>query len=596
MKVVQRKKFHFDRVAFKGMSVALVGLFLVHSSKAIDPDVLPRFVAVMAFLSVCLLVGAVMAVRRKIVIDVSILRNTVSVFWLLGVVFSCASIFVAINRSEALFAGLRSAAFFVVFITLVWMMFRKAGRVNAVAAALAVLGLVLGLVGVIQLVRAVSVRGWTVHATYLVKGWAGHRNFLAQTLLVTLPFAAWGMVAARGVKRLVMAAAIIISMSLIVVLMVRSVWVAAVVAMVATGILGIIAMRKRGDIGSRGVARVAWSIGGVVIGGGLIVLAMLGSSGRAALGTRIRTLANPASGSAGGRLFIWRQTIRMVRDHPYLGVGGGNWRLVFPKYAGNRQMMRNIWKSPRRPHNDYLWILAENGPAGLLAYLAMIGTLLWWTAAETLHSRDTASVSRGLALFFAETAYVVFSAFSFPRERIGLSVVMALVFAMTVALHLSSRPGAGELGRNGVSTLVIIALVVVSAAGVIGWVRLRSETYVKSAYRDIKLGQYRQAVAELDHAVSPLYTVDRSGFPVRLYRAVAREALGREDEARHDLERACRESPYNVMALDRLALSFARLGNAGQAMLLWQKALRIHPGYQPAVHGLAVYAHEQHHP
>ncbi|HHQ47300.1 MAG TPA: O-antigen ligase domain-containing protein, partial [Acidobacteria bacterium] len=464
MKASRPKKTSFDHRAFRWMAAGLVGLFLVRSWKTADPEVLPRFVVVAAVLGVVLLLAVVRTLRGKLVLDRSILRNAVALAWLAGVVVSAASILVAVNRSEALFASLRAGVFFVLFVVLVRLMLGNEGRVRAAAAALGPLALVLGLVGAYQLVRAVDTVGWIWRTTYLVKGLAGHRNFLVQTLLVTLPFAAWSMVVHRGVKRLLMTGTVLLSGGLIAVLMVRSVWVAAIVATAASALLGAAAARKRGASSARGIRRHVAIAVGLLVTGAVIALVLLGPSGRTALAQRLRTLAQPASGSAGGRLFLWRTTLHMVRDHPLLGVGGGNWRIVFPAYAGNRHMMRDIWKTPRRPHNDYLWILAENGPAGLLAYLAMIATLLWWTARTTLAARDVPSMLLGVALFFAETAYTVFSAFSFPRERVGLSVVVTLVFAMATALHLGERPQAGKLGRRPLLALTAAALAVTVAA------------------------------------------------------------------------------------------------------------------------------------
>ncbi len=596
MKTRYHRRAAFDRATFNGTVLALAGLFLVHSSKTIDPDVLPRFVYVTAVLGVALLLTIINVWRRREDVDATVVNNRVTLAWLLGVIVAGASILVAINRPEAVFQCARLTVFFIFFVFLVWLISKSPGRIESFASALALLCLGLSLVGVIELAGVVHAQGWGLRSTYLVRGLSGHRNFLAQTLLLTLPFALYGALIRRGLKRAVLAGAAIVATVLVVVLMVRSVWLASAVGAATTGSLWMLRVRRRSGYGSRQTRRRVWASLVVLLVIAVVLVAALGTSGRSVIAARLQSLANPARGSAGGRLFLWRQTFRMVRDHPLLGVGGGNWRIVFPRYASNKFMMRDVWKTPRRPHNDYLWILAERGPAGLMAYLTVVATLLWWVGRAALRLENQRSVLLALAVFFSESAYLTFSFFSFPSERIGLSVVVSIVFAMACGMHLELASDRGKIGFKKAIVWAMLALILTAASGFSGALRMRSEEGVKLAYRDLRLKHYRMALTELDRTASPLYTVDRSGFPVRLYRAAALDALGYHGEARSDLIKARRASPFNVVVLDRLALSFARLGNTAEAMRAWQEALQIHPEYPPAVRGLAVLANEHRHP
>jgi len=590
MKSLSSRSTNIDRVALPGVVLLLGGLFLVHSSRTIDPDVLPRFVFLAAVLSVSLVAVTLILRKQKRVVETSVLKNGVTLVWLAGVAAAGASILVALNRSEALFGCARLFDFFVLFVLLASLLSRDGAMVETLAAVLSVFCLVLGLVGAIQLASAVGAHGWTLKTTYLVHGLSAHRNFLSQILLLTLPFAVYEAFVGRRLRRAVSLGAIVLAAGLITVLMARSVWIAAVVGFLMTSVLWWFVARKRGGRWMWLLRRMVLVISGLLLALVIVALLVLGHAGRTSLESRLQTLANPSHGSAGGRLFLWNQTVRMALDHPLLGVGSGNWRIVFPKYAGNKQMMRNIWKTPRRPHNDYLWILAERGAAGLLAYLAVIGTLLWLTGGVVVAAEDVSTALLGAALFFAQVAYLTFSLFSFPSERIGLSALRTAILAMAFGLHIRLAPKTRKLRRSAALGLAVIALVLVVGSLFAGAVRMRSEEHVRMAYRDLKLARYREALADLDAGQSPLYTVDRSGFPVQLYRAAALTALGENDQARHALIEARRASPYNVLVLDRLALSFARLGNTAEAIRTWQMALKIHPDYPPAVRGLAVTA------
>ncbi len=587
MQSKRRTRKRPDRTTFNGAILLLAALYLVHSSRAIDPHVLPRFVFVSAMTGISLLLVLVALWKRGGSLQASFVRNPVTLLFLLGgPVLGGAGILVALNRSEAVFQFLRLAVFLILFVLLSWFVSGENDRIESLAAALSVLCLGLGLVGAVELHHVAISKGWTLKNTYLVQGLSGHRNFLAQALLVTLPFAIYRAVILRGLRRVAMVAAVVLALTLIVALMVRSVWSATAIAVAATLLLWAFVLRRHGGIDTRLLRRVGLVIAVAALVTAVAIGAALGSSGRAALGTRLQSLVNPAHGSASGRLFIWRTTLRMVRDHPVLGVGGGNWKIVFPRYAGNRQMMRDVWKTPRRPHNDYLWILAERGPLALLAYLAAVGILVWWTGAAALAAARTRSALLAAALFSSELAYLTFSFFSFPSERIGLSVIMTLVFAMALGLHLRLRPGGTTIRTRTVIAWATVALMLTVAAFAAGTIRLEAEQHVHAAYAGLKLKRYRKALAELDHGRTLLYTVDRSGFPVQLYRAVALDALGQEGAARHDLLKARHWNPYNVVVLDLLARSYAQEGARAQARNLWREALTIHPDYGPAVRGL----------
>jgi O-antigen ligase len=68
------------------------------------------------------------------------------------------------------------------------------------------------------------------------------------------------------------------------------------------------------------------------------------------------------------RMAHWEAALTMWRDHPWLGVGIGNYPVVYGDYALGR------WLDPLgHAHNYYLNIAAEAGTVGLLAFLLLLG-------------------------------------------------------------------------------------------------------------------------------------------------------------------------------------------------------------------------------
>jgi len=570
-----------------GVAVLLPGLlFLVGSPKTIDPGVLPRFIVLTVGASGLLLLFIASLIRGESGARVQIAGGRAMALWLGYLVAVGASVLVAVNRAEAMFHWGRRLILFLLFTILAWLLSRDGGRVEALAAALSMLCLALALVGAAQLVRVSLTDGWSLENTYEVLGLSGARNLHSQALLLTLPFAVNGAVVGRRLWRAVSVLGAVLSVVLIVALMTRSVWIGAVAATVATAGLGVLRVRRRAE-GWRPFKRCVGRLAAVLVLILAVGLLISGSRVRSALAARAGSILHIHEGTAAPRLFLWSRTAEMVGDHPLFGVGAANWRIVFPKYGGSHPLMQSVGRMPKRPHNDLLWILAETGTLGLTAYLALVLTLLWWTGRAVVEAQHRGAASLAAAVLFAQVAYLTVSFFSFPGERIEHSVLFVTVVAMGLALNHRIEPRSVAVGRSLAMAMVAVALVVTLAASVAGLVRMRGEIHMKRAFEHLQLAQLREAVREIDRAESPAYTVDGSGFPLCLYRAMALKELGEPERAHGDLLRAREESPYNVLVLHRLASSFARRGDQEEAARLWSSALDIRPGYPPALHGLA---------
>ena len=85
-----------------------------------------------------------------------------------------------------------------------------------------------------------------------------------------------------------------------------------------------------------------------------------------------RTEVTDASFSVIERLAHWQAAIHMWTDHPWLGVGPGNYATVYELYRLPR------WQDALgHAHNVYLNVAAESGVLGLLGYLLLWAASLW---------------------------------------------------------------------------------------------------------------------------------------------------------------------------------------------------------------------------
>lgn len=107
----------------------------------------------------------------------------------------------------------------------------------------------------------------------------------------------------------------------------------------------------------------------VVLGALAFLFANLGWHG--GMADRLETLATPYAAGA-SRFVIWRQSWRMLMDHPWFGVGLGMYPLLWPPYRDPVDDSAGFFV-----HNDYLNIWIEVGLPGLILFVAMWLILAW---------------------------------------------------------------------------------------------------------------------------------------------------------------------------------------------------------------------------
>jgi O-antigen ligase len=148
-----------------------------------------------------------------------------------------------------------------------------------------------------------------------------------------------------------------------------------------------------------------------------------------------------ASISNNGRLPLWSVAIRDVREHPWTGVGAGNWASTYYRHRS-----RDVG-FVRQPHSLALELLAERGIPALVAFVAFAAALATCAIRRVrLGSRDSRAFAAASA---GAVAWVLMHAQLEWFWQFPVVLVPLLALAGTLVAPIESRPAARGPRRRG---------------------------------------------------------------------------------------------------------------------------------------------------
>jgi O-antigen ligase len=133
--------------------------------------------------------------------------------------------------------------------------------------------------------------------------------------------------------------------------------------------------------------RIGWRLPAAVGGAMLLALVIAAAGGG---GSRMLSLA---SKSLGYRLQYWQSSLAMIADHPWLGVGPGQFQNAYTAY-----MLPTASEEVADPHNFLIEVWATAGTPALLALLALLVAFGWTVFRSARSGCGTAEGSVGNAL------------------------------------------------------------------------------------------------------------------------------------------------------------------------------------------------------
>jgi O-antigen ligase len=148
-----------------------------------------------------------------------------------------------------------------------------------------------------------------------------------------------------------------------------------------------------------------------------------------------------------GRAHFWSMSVKIIQDHPLLGVGLGAFSLAYTRYDTRNGLFRL-----EQTHNDYLQVLTDAGIAGLLLGLFFVGAF-FRMGLQRRESADT--FRRGIATgaLAGCFAVLVHSFFDFTLHTTSNALLFLVLAALATVNGRVELPAHGHRRRRRRTTI-----------------------------------------------------------------------------------------------------------------------------------------------
>lgn len=278
------------------------------------------------------------------------------------------------------------------------------------------------------------------------------------------------------------------------------------------------------------------------------------------------------------RILLARNSFRMIKSHPVLGVGLNNWKLLFPAYGvGGTEVINTGTMNFEHPHNDYLLIFSEQGMLGITAYLAFF-LLTFLFLLRKYMSADGTDRQFLLVLLFILVSFFCLSLFSYPRSRVYTPAL--LLFYIGYLFSSSDKPKDSKWAiKTEVNTILLFISIFALA---ISFIRVKNDMAYKEMLTYKVKGNFPGLIIATEKINETFSPVDIATTSAQWYLGMANFYSGNLKQALEHYQAAAVITPNHLRTLNDLATCYEQNGQADSALLYYSRALLIAPAFNEA--------------
>jgi tetratricopeptide (TPR) repeat protein len=285
------------------------------------------------------------------------------------------------------------------------------------------------------------------------------------------------------------------------------------------------------------------------------------------------------------RMVFYKDALKIIKDHPVLGTGGGGWKSVYFAYQSYRYFSTEV-------HSFFLQLWVETGTVGLLALIAL--WLAVFAAAYRAMRSDLDSGIRALTwgALSGAVALVGHSTVDFNLSLGAVALYLWSLFGIINSISLNSfahSPAQSEESSSGKKRRLkdsapvfnLWPAAAVSCIFIIGSFFLyQGYTYGQQAVAYIQ----QQDILKARDAFAKAAKYDPLTASFRADLAQLEEIMGRQmnnasfiEKAEQDRQTAVNLDPYNPKLRAQLAASYLQKGKLPEGLAALEKVTELNP-------------------
>lgn len=248
------------------------------------------------------------------------------------------------------------------------------------------------------------------------------------------------------------------------------------------------------------------------------------------------------------RITFYKDAIKVVKDYPILGAGGGGWSSLYEHYQNNPYTSRQV-------HNFFLQFLIEVGIVGFIIFMSFI-LYIFYKYIRGYVKRDKNDFENGFFYLIIALSILVHSLLDFNMSYAFMGILVFIGLAGMAAV-MDSKPLRRNWNKAGlrlgygavlsVGSLFILFLSISYISSNNAAMKAQNVMRVSNSYEEIRTPLIEALKKRPSHPESVMYL---SSLNQLVYNQTKDEQF--LDEAYRVLTRALEDEPYNKQILAQL--------------------------------------------
>ncbi len=290
------------------------------------------------------------------------------------------------------------------------------------------------------------------------------------------------------------------------------------------------------------------------------------------------------------RLYMYRNTLKMIGSNLFLGAGFGNFKYVYPRYRDRGEWaLSGLNTRVEQAHNEYLQILSEVGMIGFLAFLWIlwsIGRLSFFMIKKESFSRRFFLQS---VLIMGILATLIQSCFDFNLQNPASGVTFWMMAGLLEVVYRSSKQAAPSsnpkllhlpISQKTYRFIICSGILLALATGLFFSVRPAIGDYY------LKWGRFFLEHKDWEDALSCFQEAkdfSPANFDIFFHLGQTYDQLKDYDQSVDSYKKSVSLHPYFIEARNNLGAVYIKLGMIDEAIEEFKGTIEINP-YHPGLH------------